>query len=298
MKIFLTGGTGFVGRKILRNLIRKDYSLRCLVRDGSESKLPLKDPRLETVRGDIRNIETLTGKLEGADAVIHLVGIIREFPGQDVTFEKIHFQAAKNIIDVAAREGVKKFVMMSALGANLNAKTSYQTTKAQAEEYLKSSTIPFIIIRPSIIFGKEDQFVNTFAQMIRRTPFIPVIGDGQYQLQPISVENVAEAFVKSVDSPTVVNQTFDAGGPDKLSFDTILDCIAEAMGKRARKMHVPVIMFRPMVTLMQKFPFFPITLDQMEMLLSGNICDEKKFFKMFQIKPISFREGIKTYLSS
>jgi NADH dehydrogenase len=298
MKVFLTGGTGFVGRQIVRDLMKKDYSLRCLVREGSESKLPLKDPRLETVHGDIRNIEALKGNLEGFDAVIHIVGIIREFPRNDITFEKIHFKGAKNLIDVAAREGVKRFVLMSALGADLNAKTSYHITKAKAEEYLRSSGMTFTIIRPSIIFGKEDQFVNTFARMIRRAPFIPVIGDGQYQLQPISVKNVSEAFIKSVESPVAENQSFDAGGPDKLAFDTILDCIGKASGKKARKMHVPVFLFRAIVTLMQKIPSFPITRDQMEMLLSGNICDEKNFFEMFQIKPITFKAGIETYLSS
>lgn len=298
MKVFLTGGTGFVGRQIVRDLAKKDYLVKCLIREGSESKFPLEKIRVEMAHGDIRNMDSLKGKLEGFDAVIHLVGIIKEHPRKDITFEKLHFQGAKNLIDVAAQEGVKSFVLMSALGADLHARTPYYITKARAEEYLSSSGMTYTIIRPSIIFGKEDQFVNTFVRMINKAPFIPVIGDGQYQLQPISVKNVSEAFITSLTSPSAGNQAFDAGGPDKLPFDTILDLIGEASGKKVRKVHVPVSLFRPIVSVMQKIPSFPITRDQMEMLLSGSVCDEKKFFEMFQIKPISFRDGIKTYLSS
>ena len=295
-KIFLTGGTGFVGRQIIRDLNQKGYSLRCLIRKGTESKFPLKD-NIETVFGDIRDSETLKGKLEGTDAVIHLVGIIREFPGRGITFQKVHFQGSKNMIDIAIQEGVKKFILMSALGADTSAKTPYHKTKAQAEDYLKSSGLSFTIFKPSIIFGTEDQFVNTFAQMRKKAPFIPVIGDGQYQLQPISVKNLSEAFVKSLELPSAENQTFNAGGPDRLAFDAILDLIGEASGKKVRKIHVPVWMFKPVVILMQRLPSFPITLDQMDMLLSGNTCDERRFFETFQIDPISFKEGIKSYLS-
>ncbi len=294
-KIFITGGTGFVGRQIIKGLFQKGYHLTCLIREGSESKLPI-PKNIEIVYGDISKAENLKGNLEGLDAIIHLVGIIREFPKRGITFHKIHFQGSKNIIDIAVKEGVKRFILMSALGAEPNADTSYHKTKAQAEEYLKSSGLSFTIIKPSIIYGTEDQFVNTFAQIIKRMPFIPIIGDGTYQLQPISVKNVSEAFVKSLELPSAENESFEAGGPDKLEFNTIVDIISNVLGKKARKIHIPASIFKAIVMIMQRYSFFPITLDQMEMLLSGNICDERRFFDTFQIIPVSFREGIKSYL--
>lgn len=296
-KVFLTGGTGFVGRQIIKDLLLKGYSIRCLVRKGSEQKIPLKDVRIESVYGDIRNKESLRGLLKESEAVIHLVGIIREFPGKNITFHKIHSLGAKNLIETAHQEKVKQFILMSALGADINASTSYYKTKGEAEEYLKASGLPFTIIRPSIIFGTEDQFVNTFAHMIRKSPFIPIIGNGQYQLQPISVKNVSEAFVRSLESPQAKNRSFDAGGPHRLTFDKIIDLIGEALKKKVRKIHLPVVILKPFVMAMQTFPFFPLTLDQMNMLLSGNTCDEKKFFDLFQIQPIAFKEEIKNYLS-
>lgn len=296
-KVFITGATGFVGRQITEDLLQKGYSVRCLVRKGSESKLAAPG-RVETIPGDIGGPQSLKGAMEGCDAVINLVGIIRELPRQRITFERLHYEGTRNLVDEAKRQGVGKFVQMSALGAEFNARTEYHRTKARAEDHLKLSGLRYTIFRPSIIFGPEDKFVNLFADMMRKSPILPVIGSGKYLLQPVSVKNVSEGFVRAIELPESDHQVYEVGGPEKMAFDAILDTIAEVLGKRVGKIHIPSWFLKPIVKVMQRFPFFPLTSDQMEMLLEGNTCDERRFFLDFQIQPISFREGIRDYLVS
>ncbi len=294
-RVFLTGATGFVGKQITEDLIRKGSTVRCLIREGSEAKISSQD-EVEISYGDIRDPGSIKGKLAGFDAVINLVGIIREFPRKGITFEKILFEGTKNLVDEARKEKIPKFIQMSALGASIHSTAEYHRTKARAEDYLKLSGLRYTIFRPSIIFGPGDQFVNYFAGMMRRSPFIPVIGDGRYELQPIFVKTISKAFIESLDLPESDYKAFDAGGPEKIEFNVILDTIAEVIGKKARKIHLPPRLMRPFATLMERFPFFPLTSEQIDMLLEGNTCDEKLFFDTFPVIPVSFREGIQSYL--
>ncbi|MEW5806177.1 MAG: complex I NDUFA9 subunit family protein [Acidobacteriota bacterium] len=294
-KIFLAGGTGFVGRQITQDLLNNEYHVRCLVRKGSESK-PAAPDRVETAYGDIGEPHSLKEAMEGCGAVINLVGIIREFPNRGITFERLHYEGTRNLVDEAKRQGIKKFIQMSALGADINARTVYHRTKARAEDHLKLSGLRYTIFRPSIIFGSEDKFVNLFADMMRKLPVIPVIGSGKYMLQPVSVKNVSEGFVRAIEFSETDDQVYEAGGPDKMEFNAILDTIGKTLGKRVRKVHIPSWFLKPAVKIMERFRFFPLTSDQMKMLLEGNICDERRFFETFRIKPIIFREEIRSYI--
>ena len=159
MKIFLTGSTGFVGKRILRDLLENNYQVRCLVRKGSEQKIShYKNPVLvktgiDIVNGDITDAASLDGKLVGCDAVINLVGIIREFSGKGITFEKLHYEGTANLVKAARLQKVRRFIQMSALGARPDGKTQYQQTKYRAEECVRTSGLDYTIFRPSIIFG-------------------------------------------------------------------------------------------------------------------------------------------------
>ena len=198
MKIFLTGSTGFVGKRILQDLLENNYQVRCLVRKGSEQKIShYKD--IDIVNGDTTDAASLDGKLEGCDAVINLVGIIREFRGRGITYEKLHYEGTANLVKAAWSQKVRRFIQMSALGARPDGKTQYQQTKFRAEERVRTSGLDYTIFRPSIIFGPGDKFVNLFANMLRTQQFVPVVGNGRYQMQPVSVENVSMGFVKAIE---------------------------------------------------------------------------------------------------
>src|SRR3989339_967303 len=304
MKIFLTGSTGFVGKQILRDLLDNNYQVRCLARHGSEQKIShYKNPVLvktgiDIVYGDITDAASLDGKLEGCDAVINLIGIIREFPGRGITFEKLHYEGTANLVKAARSQKVRRFIQMSALGVRLGGKTQYQQTKYRAEECIRTSGLDYTIFRPSIVFGPEDKFVNLFANMLRTQQFVPVVGNGRYQMQPVSVENVSMGFVKAIEQKDAIGKTFDVGGPERIEFNRIIDIIGEVICAPPHKIHIPAFIMSTMAEMLDWLPSFPVTKDQITMLLEGNVCDEKPFFKHFDIKPIGFKEGISKYLSA
>ncbi len=304
MKIFLTGSTGFVGKRILQDLLENKYQVRCLVRKGSEQKIShYKDPVLvktgiDIVNGDIADAASLDGKLEGCDAVINLVGIIREFRGKGITYEKLHYEGTANLVKAAWSQKVRRFIQMSALGARPDGKTQYQQTKFRAEECIRTSGFDYTIFRPSIIFGPGDKFVNLFANMLRTQQFVPVVGNGRYQMQPVAVENVSMGFVKSIERKDAIGKTFDVGGPEKIEFNQIIDIIGEVICAPPHKIHIPVFIMSTMAEMLDWLPSFPVTKDQITMLLEGNVCDERPFFKHFDIKPTGFKEGISKYLSA
>lgn len=291
MKTFLTGSTGFVGEEVLARLLATGHRVRCLVRNPSRLK---QADEVEIVTGNIT--ESLKGKITGSEAVIHLVGIIRETPSKAETFEKINFEGACNVINAAKDAGVEKFVLVSALGARENAVARYHQTKYRAEEYLKKSGLKYTIIRPSFIYGPHDKSINTFVDMVRSLPLVPVLGDGKYKLQPVSLQNISEAIVNALAPQKYVNKIYEAGGPEQMEFNTVLDHIGEVLGKSVLKIHQPLFLIRPVIEVMERFSFFPITSDQLTMLLEDNICDEKPFFDDFEITPIPFKEGIAEYL--
>jgi NADH dehydrogenase len=294
MKVFLTGSTGFVGEGVLDGLLSAKHRVRCLVRDPSRLK---RSDEVEAVTGDITDPKSIRGKITGSDAVIHLVGIIREMPAKKTTFERIHFEGACNVIEEAKKAGVKKFILMSALGVKENAAARYHQTKYRAEEYLKKSGLKYTVFRPSLIYGPNDHSINTFVDMVRKLPVVPVIGAGKYKMQPISLKDLAEAFAKATDPEKYVDKTYEAGGGEQMEYNTILDKIGEVLGKSVTKIHQPLFLMKPVISVMERFSFFPITSDQLTMLLEDNICDEKPFFEDFKITPVSFKEGIAEYLS-
>jgi NADH dehydrogenase len=185
---------------------------------------------------------------------------------------------------------------MSALGARHDGKTGYQQTKFRAEECVRNSGLDYTIFRPSIIYGAEDKFVNLFARMLKIQQFVPVVGNGKYLLQPVAVENVSMGFVKAVEQKNAFGKTFDVGGPEKLEFDKIIDIIGEVTCLPPHKIHIPAKIMSFLAEMLDWLPSFPVTQDQITMLLEGNICNEKLFFRHFDLKPISFKEGISGYL--
>ncbi len=296
MKIFLTGSTGFVGKQILQDLIGDKHQVRCIVRKGSEQKIA-NYKEVDVVHGDITDAGSLEGKLAGCDAVINLVGIIREFPFKGITFEKLHYEGTANLVIAARAQGIRRFIQMSALGARPNGKTRYQQTKFRAEDYVRNSGLDYTIFRPSIIFGQGDKFVNLFASMLKTQQFVPVVGNGRYQMQPVAVENVSMGFVKSIEQKDAIGRTFDVGGPEKLEFNRIIDIIGDVLCVPPHKLHIPAFMMNLAAEMLDWLPAFPITKEQIIMLREGNTCDEKPFFAHFDIKPICFKLGITRYLT-
>lgn len=292
MRIFLAGGTGFVGGHLRQALLARGHSIRVLVHKRSVGSLP----GVEEVEGDVTLLPSFIGGVTGCDATINLVGIIREFPRRDVTFERLHIEATRNMISAAKKAGIKRHLQMSSLGTQAGSSSGYFSTKFKAEEEVRGSGLDYTIFRPSIIFGPKDDFINKLAGYLRSFPALPVIGDGEYQLQPISADDVARCFAEALEKPETVGQTYELCGPDRMSYNALLDTIGRVMGKsHVPKVKNPLALMRLVVPIMEKFSFFPITSDQITMLVQGNTCDGS-WRKTFGFEPTGFEAGIRSYL--
>ncbi|MDT8441382.1 MAG: NAD(P)H-binding protein [Desulfuromonadales bacterium] len=292
MNLFVTGGTGFVGREVVRQLSAAGHRVRALVRPGSEKKLP-DIAGIEACPGDATDAASLEGALDGCQAVIHLVGIIREFPAQGVTFQKLHVEATGNLLAAAQQQGVSRYLQMSANGTRDDAQTGYHRSKWQAEQQVRASGLDWTIFRPSLIFGRSGEFVEMLAGFIRKLPVVPVIGDGRYRMQPVAVEQVAQSFVQALALPQTIGQTYQLGGAEAYSYDRILDLTGAALGKEhVAKLHQPLLLIKPVVAVLEGVSCFPLTRDQLTMLLEENTCDPTAWAEAFGITPVSYADGI------
>ncbi len=292
--VFLTGATGFVGTEILKTLLDKGYRVKALVRDVS--KLAVKDERIEIVKGDILDAESVNRGIVGSDVVINLVGIIREFPDKGVTFENMHFVATKNVVDAAKVNKIQRFIQMSANGTRKDAVSNYHKTKYRAEEYLKNSGLTYTILRPSLIYGEKDSFINMLNDFMKKLPMFSYFGDGSYPMQPISVKEVAEIFVKSIDNENTYNKTFSVCGKDVFTYKQLLYIIMEITGRKRLLLSVPEFFIEMGIGLFGSFSWFPITRDQFIMLKEGNVCDNDEIFKITGVEKKDFKEHLKSYL--
>lgn len=295
MTVFLTGGTGFVGRSVTRRLIERGHAVRALTRDR-EGATGLRQLGADVVGGDITKEASLAGVVEGCDAAVHIVGIIREQPPV-ATFEGIHIRGTMNVLEAARKAKVGKFVHMSALGAKQEG-TAYHRTKFEAEEIVRRSGIPYTIFRPPIIVGPGAGFISVLTRVLRYLPMTPVIGDGQYRLQPVDVEDVASAFAQAVEREDLKSETFEIGGPHKLTYNRILEIAAEEFGLRRSKVHVPVGLVRPLVDLVSNWRLpTPINSDELRMLLEENVVlnDANVLREVFGIDPTPFRAVLQRF---
>ncbi|WP_022851364.1 complex I NDUFA9 subunit family protein [Limisalsivibrio acetivorans] len=290
MKVFLTGSTGFVGSRVMQELLDQGYEVKALVRDKEVPE------GVEAVRGDILEPESFEGALGDVDAVIHLIGIIREFPAKGVTFEKLHYQASVNIIDAAERAGIKRFIHMSANGSRADAVSDYHKTKYKAEEHLRNSSLEWTIMRPSLIYGPGDSFINMLAGYMRKAPAFTYFGDGSYPMQPVSVHEVAEIFVNSIKTPETVGKLYPVCGNRVFTYKHLLKKIMHAIDRGMPLLPVPEFAVSFGITLFGGLSFFPITRDQFIMLTEGNTCEDREVFDTVDVTERNFDEEIKTYL--
>ncbi len=295
MTVFLTGGTGFVGGYTLRELLRQGHAVRCLVR-SEVAALDAMPDRVEQVFGSVTAPDTLHGVMDGCDAVIHMVGIIQEHPAHGVTFDAIHFGGTKAVVDEARKAGIPGFIHMSANGARPDGVSAYQTSKWHAEEYVRRAGFShWTIFRPSLIFGDPGpggfEFASELARtLVRPLPVLPVFGSGRFEMQPVSVEEVAAAFVQALTLDAAHGKVYYAGGQERIAFLELLDRITDAIG-HARKLKFPnpSVLVRPVIRFLDGTGILPVSLDQFDMLMEGNTCDSTAFYQDFDLafKPFS-----------
>lgn len=304
MRVLLTGATGYVGSYVLRHLLHHNHTPRCLVR-RPDASLAVQDEAIETAQGDVTNPASLTDAFADCDAVIHLVGIIEEHPSQGVTFERIHVDGTRHVVEAAQAAGIERFLHMSANGARPDNATGYQRTKWNAEQIVQEADFDhWTLFRPSLLFGQPDpgrpEFASEILQdLVRPFPILPIFGSGTYQMQPVHVTDVAAAFVQALTTNTAHRQTYVAAGPDRFPYIEVLDRIARGAGlSPKRKIHVPLALARLGVHTLGRLGLLPISPAQFEMLVEGNTGDASAFYQDFALDAPAFTPENLSYLQS
>lgn len=305
MKVAVIGGTGFVGTHIVERLVAQGHLPRLLVRPGSDHKIPAPEIS-EPVAGDVADDDALDRALAGTDAVVYLIGLLREEPARGATFEAMHHEAVVRTIEAAKRTGVERFILMSANGVKPDG-TAYQRTKHAAEEALRASGIRWTIFRPSVVFGDPKgrmEFCTQLKRDIIDSPLpAPLFFDGLlpknaggFELAPVHIDDVAAAFVLALTEPRTELQTYSLCGPDRLSWRQILSTIAAACGRTKWMLPAPALAVGAAAGLLERFAWFPITKDQLKMLMEGNCCSENDSFARLGMVPTRFRAESLRYL--
>ena len=307
MNVSLIGGTGFVGAHLGARLIADGHRPRLLVRPGGGPR-PDWIAACATVSGDVGDDDAVAECVAGCDAVVYLIGILREDPAQGVTFEELQFRAVERTISAARRVGVRRFLLMSANGVKRDG-TPYQRTKFLAEEALKASGLDWTIFRPSVIFGDPQGHMEFCTQLKRDIIDSPLpaplfyrgllpLNAGTFELAPVAVGDVAAAFCHALTHTDTIGQTYDLCGPGAHTWKDILKTIAAACGRTKVMLPAPALAVQAVAAALDRFPWFPITRDQIAMLLENNRCDGGNGFERLGLTPTPFDAASLAYLNT
>jgi NADH dehydrogenase len=269
------GGSGFIGRHLVGRLAKQDWIVRVAVRRPSQAGFlrPLGEVgQITPLRAPIQDPIAVEAAVEGADAAINLVGILYERGKQ--TFAGVHAVGAQTVAEAAAGAGVEHLVQVSAIGADLHAAADYARSKAAGEAAVKTAFPSATIVRPSIVFGPEDNFFNRFAVMARLSPALPLIGGGSTRFEPVYVGDVAQAIAKCVSDPACAGKTYELGGPRVYTFKELLQLLLREIRRRRLLVPWPFALAEAQARFLELLPVPPLTRDQVRMLRRDNVVSE------------------------
>jgi len=280
-RVGLFGGTGFVGSYLVDALLAHGFHPVLLVRPGSESRVEQRQA-CTLINGDIDDADAIRQVAEASDALIYNIGILREFPQRGISFDKLQDEAARRAMDAAVAAGTRRFLLMSANGVEAG-QTPYQRSKLRAERYLQGLDLDWTIFRPSVLFGDPRgrmEFASQLSAEIIDSPLpaplfhkgLLPFGAGRFTLSPVHAADVAAAFVAALQDPATIGKTLHLGGPETITWREILTRLAAARGRGKLMLPAPALGVMAAAALLDRFESFPITRDQIRMLLDGNAC--------------------------
>ncbi|MFL5733036.1 MAG: SDR family oxidoreductase [Chloroflexia bacterium] len=295
--LLVTGGTGFVGSYLLEALDGKMPRAQVRVFSPEGKGLNrLRSLGYDVVAGSVANPADMRRAMQGVDAVIHLVAIIREASSKGQTFDRIMGQGAENMAAAAREAGVKRIIFMSALGAP-NMTTPYYRNKMRGEDAVKATGIPYTIFRPSIQIGSGGEFTALLKQLTM-FPVVPVLGPGNYPMQPMYVRDTARYFVQALDDDRYTNQTFEVGGPETFAYNDMIRQTLMAQGKSGFLFHAPLPLVKPVIPIIDAVMPKLITKDQFTMLLEGSATKDRRLHEIGGFELTPFRKAIEIALKT
>jgi uncharacterized protein YbjT (DUF2867 family) len=298
--ILVTGASGYIGNNLVRRLVQLGYPVRAMVGHPEKALVRLADiqEKVQIVKGDVTRPETLTEWLPDVDTVIHLVAIAME--RGDRTYEKLNTQGTINVVDAAKKAGVKRFINMSQNGATADSPYRFLRSKGLAQQYVTKSGLDWTAMRPSVVWGPQDEFANVQARLVKLTPVIfPIVGDGKAQFQPIYVGDLVEAIVQSLKDASTFGKEYELGGPEVLTYEEIVKRVLKALGTSRILIKVPVNILRPAVGIMQAvLPNPPATTTLLDLLATQNVVSDNALVTKFGITPKPFTPENLSYMRS
>ncbi|MEO0327134.1 MAG: complex I NDUFA9 subunit family protein [Pseudomonadota bacterium] len=282
--ITIFGGSGFVGRHLVRVLAERGYRVRVAVRrpDLAGFLKPLGNVgQIQLVQANLRYRSSVDAAVRGSDVVVNLVGILQESGRQK--FEAVQEFGARAVAEATRKEGAR-LIHISAIGADVDSASGYGNTKGKGEAAALDTLKSTIVIRPSIIFGPEDDFFNRFGAMSRFSPFLPLIGGGKTKFQPVYVGDVAEAIANGVDGNLKTGKTYELGGPEVVTFRECLERLLQEVGRKRILLNLPWFAASAMGKLVGWLPGAPITADQVEMLKTDNVVSDAALGSNFTLQ--------------
>jgi NADH dehydrogenase len=289
------GGSGFIGRHLVKRLAADGWIVRVAVRDpeGAAFLKPMGEAgQIVAVAADVADPATVTAAVQRADAVVNLVGILYEKGKR--TFQRIHVEGAANVARAAKEAGATRLVQISAIGASVDSDADYARTKAEGEQAAKSSFDGAVVMRPSVVFGPEDDFFNRFATLARFLPALPVF---ETSFQPVYVGDVAQAIVIALNDPQAAGRTYELGGPRVITFRELMQIVLKETGRRRLLLPVPLAVAAAEAFFLELLPVPPLTRDQVKMLAVPNVVTPGALgLRDLGIEPTSVEAIVPTYL--
>jgi uncharacterized protein YbjT (DUF2867 family) len=305
VKVVVAGGTGFVGRHIVRSLLDGGHEVRVLGRDPSKaSSVPMLEGA-SAARGDVTELPSLRGALDGAEGVVSAVqfpGYPAEVPGKGLTFDRYDREGTENLVAEAKRAKVERYLYISGANSTPAAQENWYRAKGRAEETLKASGLRFVILRPSWAYGPGDRALNTYAAMARFSPAIPMIVrmDGRrmisQRIQPVYIEDVAVAVRRAFEREEAWNRSFEIGGPEVMTMKQVIGTLLEAIGKRRAIVPVPDVLAKAGVTPLTLLPRPPMTPAAIDFVTQDGVVDISDLEEVLEVHPVTLREGLSRYI--
>lgn len=297
MKVAVAGGTGFLGRSITRALLDAGHEVVV----GSRSR-PVRQPldaRAQWVAADVTNPASLGTFLAGADAVVDAVQFPNspiENPRKGYTFERIDLGGTKNLVDAARAAGTPLFIGLSGVGAAADGAYHWLRYKWQEEQHIAASGVPYIVFRPSWVYGPGDVSLNRFLKFARFLPFVPVIGNGKTRINPLFVEDLAAHVVAALGRADLRGRIFEIGGPEVLTMDEVIRTALRVAGKRRFLLHNPKPLMKAVATLAQFAPGRPLTADAIDFITMDGVADTAPLLEAFGLQLTPLETALSTYL--
>jgi NADH dehydrogenase len=296
--ILVSGGTGFIGSAIVKEQLRRGEAVAVLGRSSANIRERF-GADVEPREGDVRDSASLSAAMQGIDVVVNAV----QFPRSPIenrrkgwTFEEIDLKGTRHQVDAAKAAGVRRFVYISGVGASKTSERHWFRYKWEAETYLQQSGLEWVVLRPTWVYGPEDNSINRLLAFAKLLPFVPLFGDGKQPMQPVFIGDVARAAADCAQRPEAANTLFEIGGPDVMSMNDVLKTALEVRGKKRLLLHQPAVIGKALGTIASVLPSPPLTADAVDFITESAVADNSTLMRVLSPHLTPLREGLRTYL--